>query len=462
MIKEKIKELYKIFIRDPESNLLLVLSTITIFLNFFGIVTTELVLSCTMTLIVILSIILYKTNIANKKFIEKMENDLEVDKQNNASFMIAIESKIKNNIIDNIDLIWSEPNHNIDKNMIKDANEELLLIQETGNLITNNCRHEIIDFIKKGGILKMIVASHEDEVIEKLSMRNSELSADSIYRRSIAFHEELKNVITSNQLNCYKLEIRYLPYPMGHTAIMYDTTKDNVKCLIRYAGFQIPYGKKNAFIIEKNSSPNTYSNYLEQFNNMYACSYKKILLSGISKIGKTTIFKKIIENYGYMDNVYYLYTQEIKNDEDVRIGFKLMCTNENYSDKCFAEKLNDIYKCNYNDLESICNEILKFIDSIKYPIIIIDEIGKMQLENQLFRNTIERIISKNNCTLFATITCENFKYHNFVDKLKNDCKTKLIILDKVEDRESVLNELSKEIEGSVKMYNKNYERKIHA
>lgn len=425
------RNIFKLLIDNIDNAILLIFSIVVSVLSYFGFTDQNIVLSGILAVLSLMSIVLLRNNLRNDSFFKEVRNQL------------------RESMINNIDTVLVESNTSeIDKNLIRNADRELLLIQETGNLITNVSRNEIISFIQKGGSLKLIVASQNNDIMELLALRNGDLNCRAIRNRSLSFHEELESMLSNVNYSNTTLEIRYLPYPMGHTCVMCDT-KDSAKAkgLIRYAGFQVPFQHKLQFEVERCVSPVIYENYLRQFEDMYYCSYKKVLLTGESKTGKTTLLEKLLEKYQRDRNsIYYMITKEIIGDNGIRTGFEIKCSNKE-NNGIFAKKLEDgTYEVYYEKLEAICDEINSFEN---YPIIILDEIGSMQVRNEKFIDTIKKIMCEKDCIFYATISM-NSDENEIIEEIKRDYKTRLITLT-TKNRESVINDLTDEMNGSIKM-----------
>lgn len=141
---------------------------------------------------------------------------------------------------------------------------------------------------------------------------------------------------------------------------------------------------------------------------------KKILITGLPGCGKTTLIKEILKEVKVKACGFY--TQEIRENKK-RVGFEIISLS---GKKGILAHLNfespyqvSKYKVNLSDLEEIgVKEILKGEKEGK--VIVIDEIGKMELFSEKFRKAIEKIFSGKNLVL-ATIT---FKPNPFIDKIK--------------------------------------------
>ncbi len=149
---------------------------------------------------------------------------------------------------------------------------------------------------------------------------------------------------------------------------------------------------------------------------------KNILLTGLPGIGKTTIIKKIVERH--KDRCAGFYTEEIR-EHNIRIGFRLLTLSG--QDCMMAHKnIKSHYKVGRYGVNLECIEnigvhaIKKGI--VENKIIIIDEIGKMELYSKEFRDVvIEAFNSK--CNVLATIV---YSSNPFCDRLKEREDVKIL------------------------------------
>lgn len=130
--------------------------------------------------------------------------------------------------------------------------------------------------------------------------------------------------------------------------------------------------------------------------------FKNLLLSGVPGVGKTTIIKKIIEEFG--DKCAGFWTEELR-EKNRRRGFILKTTSDK---ECILADIN--FNKRYCvgkygiDLDCIEDKGIEVILKGLYEkkIIIIDEIGKMELLSNRFKDLILKVLNSEN-TLIATI-----------------------------------------------------------
>jgi len=131
---------------------------------------------------------------------------------------------------------------------------------------------------------------------------------------------------------------------------------------------------------------------------------KNFLITGKPGCGKTTLIKEIVREI--KRPCFGFYTQEIRDKNGKRIGFEIISLNSkkgtlahiNFKSKFRVGK----YKVNLEGLEKIGVEaILEGLKS-KENLIVIDEIGKMELFSEKFKEAVLKVLDSKNKVL-ATI-----------------------------------------------------------
>lgn len=153
-----------------------------------------------------------------------------------------------------------------------------------------------------------------------------------------------------------------------------------------------------------------------------------ICLSGLPGSGKTTLIKKIVEYLKQKNvNVEGFITEEVRDVEGCRLGFDIL-TLQNER-KIFARKrgIESPYKVgSYSvDITSFEQLILPVLGNPK-TIMIIDEIGKMELISEKFKSSIANLVVNPEITIVATIPLKS--NDEFIRNLKKNSK-KIIYVD---------------------------------
>ncbi len=134
----------------------------------------------------------------------------------------------------------------------------------------------------------------------------------------------------------------------------------------------------------------------------------KILLIGKPGIGKTTIIKKVaLRLKGKAEG---FYTEEFRDKTGKREGFNVI-TLDGKKTLLASKKINTPFKVgsysvNLEEFEETVLPALKKALNSK-NIIIIDEIGKMELFSDRFAQIVKDIFSNENTTVIATVPAKN-------------------------------------------------------
>ncbi len=152
---------------------------------------------------------------------------------------------------------------------------------------------------------------------------------------------------------------------------------------------------------------------------------KNILITGNPGVGKTTLIKRIISRLNLSAGGFY--TSEIRNSEGKRWGFKITSLDGKEDIMAGVDIISGYRVSKYGVNTSAIDRIgvSAIADAIKNKdIIIIDEIGRMELFSKDFANiTIEALDSEK--IVLGTITAKNT---NFTKKIKERTDTKIIKL----------------------------------
>lgn len=145
--------------------------------------------------------------------------------------------------------------------------------------------------------------------------------------------------------------------------------------------------------------------------------------------------------------VYYVCSEEIM-ENGKRIGYQYY-TSSSSKPVVFATlntEGDSKYTYNIPELDNLANEISRNIDKI----LIIDEIGVMQLESSNYKKIIQEILDKHNITLIGTIT-KNVASDSDIGKIKINVFTDCIEFSR-DKHDEILHRLDKELQASINLY----------
>ena len=149
----------------------------------------------------------------------------------------------------------------------------------------------------------------------------------------------------------------------------------------------------------------------------------KVLITGEPGSGKTTAIKKIVEKLG--DRAIGFWTEEVRDPKTKkRTGFRIVTTDGKkkiFASKIFtSKKLVGSYGVNVDYFEEIAiPTLLKAIQEARKDrkkVIVIDEIGKMELFSKKFRDLVREIFYDDRLNVVATIPVRDV--HKVVSEIR--------------------------------------------
>lgn len=167
----------------------------------------------------------------------------------------------------------------------------------------------------------------------------------------------------------------------------------------------------------------------------------KVLLTGAPGVGKTTLVKKVAQKL--KGKVVGFWTEEVRDrSTGKRTGFRIEDTEGNwevFSSKFFTSKhLVGSYGVNVEKFEKVALPIIEKAMKEKGKIIIIDEVGKMELFSKSFVSLVERIFSDPRTKVLATIPIRDV--HPLVAWMRRHPSAVLLQMTK-ENRDSLLEDV---------------------
>ncbi|MGC8852927.1 MAG: NTPase [Hydrogenobacter sp.] len=132
----------------------------------------------------------------------------------------------------------------------------------------------------------------------------------------------------------------------------------------------------------------------------------KVVLTGPPGIGKTTLVKKVVERI--KDKAIGFWTEEVRDKvKKERTGFRIVSTDKKsiiFASKFFTSKyLVGSYGVNVERFESVALPILERALKEKDKIVVIDEVGKMELFSEKFANMVSLLLSDTKRSMLITI-----------------------------------------------------------
>ncbi len=170
---------------------------------------------------------------------------------------------------------------------------------------------------------------------------------------------------------------------------------------------------------------------------------KNIFITGKPGCGKTTLIKEILKEIKIQARGFH--TEEIRQKGE-RVGFKIITLSGKEGILSHKEIESPLkvskYKVNLKDLEKIgIKEIEKGLK--EDCLIVIDEIGKMELFSKKFKKVIKKTLESKNKVL-GTI---KLTLNSFTERIRKRKDTKILNLTK-ENREEIKREIIKFLEST--------------
>jgi nucleoside-triphosphatase len=287
--------------------------------------------------------------------------------------------------------------------LVQGAEHEIWIVQETGNQIIENNRELISSFLGRGGVVRIVVITPTEGIARLMSFRNHHtLSDKALITRSRAFLDQISSILQGVGADAERLEVRFIPYQVDSTSLLVDPNsqiESKRKAVIRCAGFRVTFGEKLDFSIQGDSSPTVFSHYSEESRRLFEHAFKVILLTGDSGSDKALIIKELISNFLDRDNRYLFWatTQEVLQQADEQQGYEVM-TSDSAGSKLFATKQRDgKFKVLEDIWASVATDLVKAQEEGK--ILVVDQIGPLQLQSPKFVNVIRQILDDPTTTL---------------------------------------------------------------
>ncbi len=168
-----------------------------------------------------------------------------------------------------------------------------------------------------------------------------------------------------------------------------------------------------------------------------------ILLTGRPGIGKTTLIKRVLGSIGGVMRIGGFYTQEIR-ENNVRFGFKILTVNGNEGVLAHIHLKSKFkvgkYGINLLNMDEI--GVKSILEALNYDLIIIDEIGSMELYSNKFKAVVTNALDTG--MVFGTISR---KRDLFIDKIRKRDDTEIIEVT-LDNRNSLVDILTEKIASS--------------
>jgi nucleoside-triphosphatase THEP1 len=343
-------------------------------------------------------------------------------------------------------------------NVLSSAHQSAYLIQETGHLVTERYQDELVKILQAGGVLKFVVCLPSSKPTTTLAYRNENLdNPAAIVDRLNGFHNQIKSIKRAAGSTFRKLEVRYTPYDVGFTLVLSNSISQvsDKNGLVRLAGFRVPYSRKLDFIFDSRQSPSVADHFNKEFEEIFEGSTKVILLTAEPRFGKTKMFESLVALAANRTDVYFVISLRERDDNGGN-SFAAYSSVNPGTKRTFARKLHpsefpekDIrqYEIDSNVWEHFAEELRRARREKK--LIIIDEIGEMQLKNKLFCDVVREIVADPEVTLFATVAMDETR-HPLLKELYDHYRTTVYQVTG-DNQIIIMDQLNSEFRGALRL-----------
>jgi|GEM_PF-5864474 len=330
---------------------------------------------------------------------------------------------------------------------IKDSRKTILMVQETGQLLAERQRDQLVNFLRKGGTVEVILVLNTEDITKLMAFRNKQLYTPELMSQRMTNGLNTFNVLRKEAEDfSERLEVRFLRYPIDFTAVFSDPLSNITterKAIIRLQGFKVPFNNKLDFQVNATSSKKTFDAYLYQAERMWNLANRCTLLIGPSRIGKTSSLKKLCEKLSNDEEfkVAGFITEEALNERGERIGFDVQIVKGSAKYRVASKETNGAYRLESQTMQDVVVPELQKGIIMADGIFILDEIGLIQAESTQFRELVVKLIDNCRLSIIGTISNEN---HTYFRHIRTHVRVGLLEIN-TDNRASMADRLYKEI-----------------
>jgi nucleoside-triphosphatase len=427
-IHETIVNFTRFIVINLDTVLSIILAAIAAVLSTFG-GEIEYVLAATAGVLIVLSIGTLRDRNARESLVQQIQN-------------IRLEIKQFAGQMSADDFFSHKTNEQL---IIVQAENEIFLLQETGRLIAETNRRDLVNFLRRGGRIRWVSVLDSPSIIELMAFRNANLITPQLMAGRMRSGFEMIEVLANEAgSNATQLEVRFFPYPTDLTAVFKDPNHvDHRKreALVRLQGFQVTFDDKLDFRINSYNSKEVYELFRQQMENIWHSSTKCIFLTGKPRVGKSTLLSKLVDIIRQSTDLKIVgfITHDIKNESGDRIAFETTTVDKLERGQLAVKKDKGYYELDHNTMEEIILPTL-LTGVEEADLLVIDEVGPIQLQSTKFQNLINSVLEKRNISVIGIVASQG---HPYLSKIHQHYRTGLIEVNEL-NRDQLVEKLAVE------------------
>ncbi|XP_074629699.1 cancer-related nucleoside-triphosphatase homolog [Acropora palmata] len=193
---------------------------------------------------------------------------------------------------------------------------------------------------------------------------------------------------------------------------------------------------------------------------MASSSKRHVLLTGSPGVGKTTLCRKLFEVLKEKGiQIQGFYTEEVRTcPKGSRVGFDVVTLNgqrgvlarikgDSRTPRGRTSPSVGNYMVDVKSFEQLALPTIK-ISSVSNTVVVVDEIGKMELFSQSFINLVRELFASPQATILATVPITKQRPIPFVDELK--CREDVTLIEVTRTtRDDLVSEVLRMLETSL-------------
>lgn len=306
-----------------------------------------------------------------------------------------------------------------DTPILVDAEREAWFVEETGSYQLETKKASIKSLLRKGGEVRFVVINPKEEILRRLALRNADFSHQAITERSKLSQHYINSLVSDLGADAERLQFRFTPYIIDIACVFVDPSSlinKKRKASILYLGFRVPFEERLGIFVQGDTSPKLFSNYYQQVRSIFEYASKVVLITGPSQSGKTSMLMKLTRDNSIESGIYLfsVFSRAVWRGNK-HIGYEVITSTEPLPRRFATRQSNGSFEVNTDVWTSVANELEQAY--LKGKIIVVDEIGPLQLQNADFLRILEKIISDPSATMFATVALD-VDANDFLRKIK--------------------------------------------